>query len=82
MKTVRAIWGTEREITIPGGEERLFKVIYKEASGVTGKPRQLKYRMHVAARRLLCELRDECMFYADRFKRISPRLRSIIGKND
>ena len=66
---------------IPGGEERPFKVICKEDSGMIGQPRKLKYKMHVAARRLLSELRDECMFYEDRFKRISPYLRSIIGRN-
>jgi hypothetical protein len=53
----------EFSASTPGGEERLFRVIYKEDSGVTGKPRKLKYRMYVAARRLLCELRDECMYY-------------------
>ena len=62
----------EFSVSIPGGEERLFKVIYEEDSGMIGKPRKLKYRMYVAARRLLSELRDECMFYGDRFKRISP----------
>lgn len=71
----------EFSASIPGGEERLFKVIYKEASGMIWKPRNMKYKMRVAARRLLSELRDECVFYEDRFKQISPRLRSIIGKN-
>jgi hypothetical protein len=58
----------EFSASIPGGEERLFKVIYKEDSGITGKPRKLKYRMYVAARRVLSELRDECMLYADRLR--------------
>ena len=65
----------EFSVSIPDGEDRLFKVIYKEDSRMIGKPRKLKYRMYVAARRLLSELRDECMFHADRFKRISPHHR-------
>lgn len=58
----------EISIPIPGGAERLFKVVYKDYPKSLPWNRTLKYQVQVAARRFLSELRDEAIFHKDRLK--------------
>lgn len=52
------------------GKEGLFKVVCKEDLKLTMQSRNLRFELYVAARRLLSELRDECMFQRDCLKRL------------
>jgi hypothetical protein len=56
--------------SIPGGEGLLIRFVCKTAIENNLPKQSIKYQLYVAARRVLSELRDERMFFADQLKRM------------
>jgi hypothetical protein len=60
---------------LAAGERRLFKIKYREQPEGGTTPRNLRYELQVATRRILSEMRDESIFQKERLKEVACLLR-------
>jgi hypothetical protein len=79
-------WATEGESlvfheTIQPGQQKLFRAIYSDNAQTQKVRRPLRFELSVAARRILCEVRDEYVSKSRFLSDTAARLRSVRRKS-